>query len=488
MCGFVAAQGDIDIAPLLAALRHRGPDDSGIARFGDTSLGHRRLSIIDIAGGHQPLANEDGTIHIVFNGEIYNYQKLRSMLGGHVFSTRTDTEVILHLYEEKGTDCVLDLDGMFAFAIYDFRNDSLFLARDRLGIKPLYYGMVGDACVFASEIKALVHCDRISEFPPGTRYTTHGGFERYYTLPSSASGIGDEAVCIDTIRELLSAAVKKRMVADVPVGVFLSGGLDSSIIAALMKQYTPDLHSFAVGMEGSSDLVHAREAAAFIGTIHHEYIYTAEEMIRVLPAVMYHLESFDAPLVRSAIPCYFVSRLANSCGVKVVLAGEGADELFSGYNYLKDIAGEILSWELIRITDALHHTNLQRVDRMTMAHSVEARVPFLDIAFLQFVFSIPLAMKAAEGKQEKWLLRQAFRDMLPVSIIERPKLKFSAGAGSMHEIETLAERTISDHVFKKETAALPSRCRTKEELYYYRIFREHFPAKTLGCVGKTEVF
>ncbi|MBI4976900.1 MAG: asparagine synthase B [Spirochaetes bacterium] len=490
MCGIVAATKSRNIDRLLHLIRHRGPDDCGILREPEATLGHRRLSIIDVDGGHQPIANEDGTVSIVFNGEIYNFKQLYASLSEtHTFSTRTDTEVILHLFEEMGASCVEKLDGMFAFAIFDAKTGELFLARDRLGIKPLYSGTKDGTHYFASELKTLAHCDDIAVFPPGHTYSSIHGYAGYFTLPSPAVSHASGEEHIHNIRKFLFNAVEKRMIADVPVGVFLSGGLDSSIIAAIMRTCSREVHSFAVGMKGSDDLANARIAAAHLGTTHHEFVYTSADMEYVLSDVIYYLESYDAPLVRSAIPCYFVSRLAHTHGIKVVLTGEGADELFSGYRYLKDIHDErALEQELVRITYSLHHTNLQRVDRMTMAHGVEARVPFLDIDFLTYVFSIPVHLKAAADKPEKWLLREAFRDLLPAAIIDRPKQKFSAGAGSMHVLETIADDEISTADFEQASSATDYPCRTKEELLYRRIFTSRFPEKTIACIGFTGVF
>jgi len=458
MCGITIQIGSPDSAQLRASMdlmRHRGPDDQGNYASERVALGHRRLSIIDVSTGHQPIFNETGTHCIVLNGEIYNYQTLRTNLESrHTFRTHTDTEVILHLYEDLGKECVHQLSGMFCFAIHD--GNTVFLARDRIGIKPLYYVQQNGNWIFASELKCLQGYSGIREFPPGHTFTPETGFVRYYDLPAAdpLSLSLDEA--FERVRQLLHAAVEKRLVADVPVGVFLSGGLDSSIIAAIMKRYHDELHSFAVGMEGSEDLAAARIVADHLGTTHHEFVYTRDDMLGVLPDVIYHLESFDAPLVRSSIPGYFVSRLARK-HVKVILTGEGSDELFSGYHYLKQIKEQdVLFKELVRITSQLHNTNLQRTDRMTMAHSIEARVPFLDPEVIDFAFRLPMNIRQAhEDRMEKWFLRKAFESYLPESIAWRVKQKFSEGAGSMNVIEEVANDLISDKDFEREKNQAP---------------------------------
>lgn len=489
MCGIVAIQGlhaTDTLVSMMDKISHRGPDEKGIFNAGNISLGHVRLSIVDVAGGHQPIFNEDKSKCIIFNGEIYNHKELRQQLKqSHRFATQTDTEIIMHLYEEEGIDCLKKLDGMFTFALYD--NGKLFLARDRLGIKPLYYGAKNDTTYFASEFKALLHCDTISVFLPGYYYYSGSGFAQYYELPQRKHITADTPSIIKALRTLLGRAVEKRLMADVPVGVFLSGGIDSSIVAAIMRSKIPHLHSFCVGMKGSADLEHAAEVANYLHLDHHDFTYDEHDVMMALPEVIYHLESFNAPLVRSAVPCNFVSRLAKQHGIKVVLTGEGADELFSGYQYLKTMDDErALFNELYRITYNLHNTNLQRVDRLTMAHSVEGRVPFLDLDFLTFVFSIPMALKESSRQQEKWLLREAFKHMLPPSVINRPKQKFSAGAGSMETVKTIVEQNMSDQEFNKEKNGL---VRTKEELYYYDIFKQHFSHPAIPqCIGRTEVF
>ena len=477
MCGIAVIQGRHDepaLNRMLERLNHRGPDDRGTYCLPDASLGQVRLSIIDLETGHQPLVDATAGQAIVYNGEVYNFRALRERLQGtYRFHTRTDTEVILRLYQDRGAQCVEELDGMFAFAIYD--NGKVLLARDRLGIKPLYYGTdVQGGVVFASELKALHACHNLREFPPGNLYDSLTGFRPYYSIPKRQPLARSIEEASGLLRKVLQEAVIKRLVADVPVGVFLSGGLDSSIIAALMREEIPDLHSFAVGMDGAPDLAAAREVARHLGTHHHEYIYTREEMLQLLSSVIYYLESFDMPLVRSAIPGYIVSGLAAK-HVKVILTGEGSDELFSGYHHLKAIdSPEELSRELHAITSRLHNTNLLRTDRMSMAHSIEARVPFLDPSVIAVASSLSMQLlQPSDGQMEKWLLRKAFEGFLPPAIVWRRKQKFSEGAGSMDILRVTAEESISDKAFTEEVNEAPVTIRSKEELLYYRLFCEH---------------
>jgi asparagine synthase (glutamine-hydrolysing) len=482
MCGIAGsyqAAAPEHIQRMVERLRHRGPDGAGTMDTAVGSLGHTRLAILDIAGGHQPLG--DGRAWISFNGEIYNHQELRHRyLGDRALRTRTDTEVILHLYELLGPQCVSLLDGMFAFAIIS--GGELFLARDPLGIKPLYIGARGTTLYFASEIKALAEVtDDIHEFPPGCWCHSAHGETRYYTLGARkppTDAIATEAQAHDTIYATLRTAVSKRLMADVPVGVSLSGGLDSSIVALLAREGLERLDTFAVGIAGSDDLAAARQVAQFLGTRHHELIYTAQDVQAILPEVIYYLESCDPALVRSAVANFFLARLASD-HVKVFLTGEGADELYAGYAYLGAIREPAaLHTELMRITGALHNTNLQRADRMSMAYGLEARVPFLDVESVALALNLPAAWKlCGRGSPEKALLRQAFVDLLPEAIISRPKQKYAAGAGSANIMAAIAGVTISDAVFARERERLRARWNyhlaNKEALYYYNLLR-HF--------------
>jgi len=434
MCGITATWGDVPLSlaeAMAGRIAHRGLDGSGhtaIPEF-NVSLAHRRLSIIDPDGGQQPIADrKDGAV-LIANGMIYNDLALREVFGGSTFTTHSDSESILQVCRHRGSAGVADLDGMFSFVMTT--GDKLIAARDPIGIKPLYIGRRDDAYCFASEIKALSpYVDDIREFPPGHVFDSSRGMSRYYTLPAATDDISDQHEAIRVIQQTLTNAIEKRLRSDVPLGVFLSGGLDSSIIAAVACQYRHGLKSFSVGLDNSPDLIAARRVAEHLGTDHYEYVLSPEEIERDLPQILYHLESFDQDLVRSAVPCYYVSRLAAQ-HVKVVLTGEGADELFAGYDYHKDYEHPgALQEELRRSVLTMHNINLQRVDRMTMAHGLEARVPFLDRTMLDTAFRIPVALKLpAENRIEKWILRKAFEHLLPDDVVWREKSQFDQGSG-----------------------------------------------------------
>ncbi len=480
MCGIAGGFGSPStevVKKMVDLMPWRGPDDRGFWQQEGIVFGHNRLTIIDLDTGRQPLFNEDRSIAVVFNGEIYNYRELRADLEakGHVFSTKTDTEVLVHLYEEMGCNMIQHLDGMFAFVMA--LPDGLFMARDPLGIKPLYLGWSrDDTLYFASELKALFpFCVKVQEFPNGHYYDGRR-FTRYWHLPANGDFLHmalDEVK--DRVRKTLFHAVRKRLVADVPVGVFLSGGLDSSLIAAMAREMVEgELHSFAVGLKGCADLAYSKVVAAHLGTVHHTYEYNPEEVITSLPEVINHLESFDPALVRSAIPTYFVSRLAARY-VKVVLSGEGADEVFGGYAYLRDLDPGLLNKELRNITAALHNTNLQRVDRMTMAHSIEGRVPFLDQAMVKLGLMLSGDLKIRQGS-EKWILRKVAEDYLPQTVAWRKKEKFAHGTGTSNILAAWA--TKNSRVRGQEVS--------HEETVYRKIFRSHFghPAAE-ELVGRT---
>ncbi len=492
MCGIVGSYPAMDCEQLqscLEIIKHRGPDGVRQRNVQGSSLGHTRLAILDVADGNQPM--QMGDYWIVFNGEIYNYRELRNQFGG-VYQSESDTEVILRCYQEKGVDCPTYLDGMFAFAIVD--GNDLFLARDPIGIKPLYLAHHQDRLLFASEIKALLpFTSEIFEFPPGHCWHSRTGFLKYYQfenlrkVQSAHQDHADERT-LDEIRSILLNAVDKRMIADdgIPVGISLSGGLDSSIIAALARQLKDRIDTFAVGMAAGEDLPASKRMAQFLDTNHHIYVYTPEEMLKALPEIIYYLESFDAALVRSAIPNYFLARMASD-HVKVILTGEGADELFAGYEYLRPIKDEqVLQEELWTITNNLHNTNLQRTDRMTMAHGIEGRVPFLDQHLVEKAFKLPAQWKfQSDDRPEKDMLRRSFQGMLPESITWRKKQKFSQGTGSAGILAAHANQMISDSDFVRAQEDMSTLgLRSKEELLYYNIFRDHYgdciPSKVIG--------
>jgi asparagine synthase (glutamine-hydrolysing) len=496
LCGIAGIWGEPDklvLNSMLEEITHRGPDGKGEIFKDEFALGHNRLSIIDIDGGTQPMTNEDKSLTLIFNGEIYNYNEIKKDLNSHEIETDSDSEVILHLFEDEGKDVVKRLDGMFAFAICS--NKDVFIARDPLGIKPLYYGYKNDNLYFSSEIKSLVKATNdINEFPAGHYFTNSQGFKKYYDLPTIPDKFSKDIEKItNNIREKLEDAVIKRLMSDVPLGVFLSGGLDSSLISAIARKNTEGiLHSFAVGTPQSADILHSEEISKYIGTKHHTFKYDIKEVLKILPEVIFHLESFDPALVRSAIPTYFVSRLARE-HVKVVLSGEGADELFGGYHYLKKISNtkEELYRELKNITGNLHNTNLQRADRITMANSIEGRVPFLDIELVEEASKISPELKLffneSDGSLiEKWILRKVSEAYLPQDFVWRKKEKFSIGTGTAEILESYADEAITDNEFSKRNLISDVEIKSKEELLYYKIFKQFYSSSNiLKTIGKS---
>lgn len=492
MCGIAGCIGGGDrqtIEVMLDALPHRGPDDRGIHTYGPYIFGHTRLSIVDVAQGHQPILANDGASGIICNGEIYNFLAIREQLAEkYRFTTHSDSEVILHLFQEKGPACVRDLDGMFAFALY--HGDRFMLARDPVGIKPLYYGFKGDGFYFSSELGAmsLSGVPEVHEFPCGHYYTPEDGFVRYYKVPHPRDfHLTDIDHTAGLIRTSLEHAVRKRLLADrqIHVGSFCSGGLDSSLIAAIAARDIRNLHTFAVGMrdgEGndSDDLIAARLAARHIGAEHHEYLITEDAYYAALPKVIEKLETYDPSLVRCAVPCYFTCKLAARY-VTVVLTGEGADELFAGYHYLKRFAWDRINSESRRLINGVHNINLQRADRMGMLFSLELRVPFFDTDLIELGMKISpsLKIRQEEGRPiEKWILRKAFEgtDYLPKEILWRYKLQYTQGAGCEHLGERLAESEISDGDLERIRAQNPDAViNSKEAAYYFQIFRRRHP-------------
>jgi len=503
MCGIAGCFGMQDtktINRMLDAMPHRGPNDRGIQTYDSTVLGHTRLSIVDVAGGHQPILTNGGRTGIICNGEVYNFADLRQdLVSKYEFETESDTEAILHLFQEKGPQCVEDLDGMFAFAIFD--DDNFMLARDPIGIKPLYYGYVNDNLYFASELGAmtLAGLDEVHEFPAGHYYTPKDGFVQYYEIPQIEDHLlTDIDETCKLIRETFIRAVKKRLLADkeIHVGSFCSGGLDSSLAAAIAADEIPHLHTFVVGMidengDESDDLKASRMVAAHIGSTHHEGIFTEEDYYEALPKVINKLESYDPALVRGAVPCYFTCKTAADY-VTVVLTGEGADEQFTGYHYMKHYPQEHLNAESRRCIGNLHNIDLQRADRMGMYFSLELRVPFLDVAMVDLSTKIPPELKIRESEKvgakiEKWILRKAFEGTgyLPDEILWRYKVQYSQGAGCQDLGERLAEKEISDDEWERLKAENPKAVlNSKEAAYYFKIFRQFHPQDSiLGSIG-----
>lgn len=493
MCGIVAAYGGVDVGEcerMLGLLRHRGPDDWGTVQVGPSWLGHRRLSIVDVEGGHQPLSTGDGALYLVANGEVYNHEEIRLGLTAD-FRSASDNEVALHLVDERGPDALATLRGMYALVVAG--EDGRFVAaRDPVGIKPLYWARRNGAVRFASELRAFPAAWRplVEAFPPGHHWTPDRGLVRFAHLDrpvpvSALSGLPpvppetSPPRVLAAIREVIITAVERRMMADVPVGVFLSGGLDSSLVAAIAARRVgregARLRTFAVGTAGSPDLAAARLVAEHLGTEHHERLYTADEAVAVLPDVVAAIESYEPSLVRSAVPNYLLAERAARC-VKVVLTGEGADELFAGYEYLRTFTDAAdLHTELIRTVAGLHNLNLQRCDRVTMAHSLEARVPFLDLDVIGVGLALPAAWKAAvRGRRmEKHVLREAFADWLPAEIVWREKMQFGDGSGATAALGDRIAATVGDADFAVAQATLAPPPRTREELVYRRIFDDH---------------
>jgi asparagine synthase (glutamine-hydrolysing) len=501
MCGIAGSVGTKDtktVNRMLDALPHRGPNDRGVYINGKGVFGHTRLSIVDVAKGHQPILADGGKRGIICNGEVYNFRKIKETLADkYNFKTQSDSEVILHLYKEKGPSCVKDLDGMFAFALFD--GDDFMMARDPIGIKPLYYGRKNGTLYFTSELGAmsLAGVDEVHEFPAGHYYTLQEGIVPYYQVPKIHDHLlTDIDETSDLIRKTFIDAVKKRLLADpeVPVGSFCSGGLDSSLVAAIAAEEIPHLHTFVVGMKDengdvSDDIKAARIAADHIGSTHHDLIFTEQEYYEALPTVIKKLESYDPSLVRCAVPCYFTCKLAAEY-VTVVLTGEGADELFTGYHYMKHYPMNKLNMEARRCIGNLHNINLQRADRMGMLFSLELRVPFLDEAMVDLSMKIPPELKIREhqgAKIEKWILRKAFEGThyLPEEILWRYKVQYTQGAGCEDLGEKLALKQMSEEEYQQIKEENPkATINSREAAYYFKIFREFHPQDSiLGSIG-----
>jgi asparagine synthase (glutamine-hydrolysing) len=490
---------------MLRRLVHRGPDDEGSARVGDSWIGHRRLSIVDVDGGHQPLATRDGSLLLVGNGEVYNHEQLRGTLADQDLFTRSDNEVALRVVAERGPQALSELHGMFAFLVAG--HDGTFVAaRDPVGIKPLYWARAGDAVRFASEIGAFDDAWRplVEAFPPGHHWTPGTGLQRFAAavpaghrerfVASTEPGDRIPAEILDRVRRALCETVNRQLMGDVPVGVFLSGGLDSSLVAAIaadaLRARGERLQTFAVGLERSPDLLAAREVARFLDTDHRERIYSAEDALDVLPTVVATIESYDASLVRSAVANYLLAEMTAE-HVKVVLTGEGADEIFAGYEYLRDFEDEHeLHAELERTIEGLHSLNLQRADRVTMAHGLEARVPFLELDLIALGLALPPVWKVAgPGQPEKRLLREAFDGWLPESLLWRAKSQFGDGSGMASVLRERMEQSVSDEEYLAERDTVKPALRSREELAYHRIFARHLPgvrpSATIGQFATT---
>ncbi len=481
---------------MLPAIAHRGPDGTGAEQVGTTWLGHTRLAIVDLVGGAQPMTGgrHDGDHRdgwwVVANGEVYNHKRLREQLVGP-FRTRSDSEVILHALAELGAERAHELFGMYAFCLAH-PDGRVVLGRDPLGIKPLYWAQVDDRVIAASELGAFAAELRpyVEEFPPGHVWTPETGVRPLVDLRHDPLGgdvgigstYGSREQATTAVREVVVEAVRERMMADVPLGVFLSGGLDSSIVAAIMaREARPGatVRSFAAGTEGSADLAAARVVAEHLGLEHHERVYTDDEVVAVLPAVVRATESYEPSLIRSAVPNYLLSELA-ARHVKVVLTGEGADELFAGYHHLRGLDEEQLAAAIADGIGVLHHLNLQRADRVSMAFGLEARVPFLARQVIEVAQRVPVAWKLLgedghEHAQEKALLREAFAGWLPEQILWRRKEQFGDGSGTTDVMARRGESMVPEDDWASVSLPGLPPARTREELGYQRIFADHLP-------------
>ncbi|KAM7256699.1 hypothetical protein ACFE04_012440 [Oxalis oulophora] len=504
MCGILALLGcsqskRVRVLELSRRLKHRGPDWSGLYENGDFYLSHQRLAVIDPASGDQPLFNEDKSVVVTVNGEIYNHEHLKKNLPNHKFRTGSDCEVIAHLYEEYGEDFVHMLDGMFSFVLLDTRDNTFIVARDAIGITSLYIGWGLDGSVLiSSELKGLNDdCEHFEFFPPGHIYSSKSnGFRRWYnpkwfdeTIPSTPY---DPIV----LRRALENAVIKRLMTDVPFGVLLSGGLDSSLVASITarylagtkaaKQWGPQLHSFCVGLEGSPDLKAAREVADYLGTVHHEFHFTVQDGIDAIEDVIYHVETYDVTTIRASTPMFLMSRKIKSLGVKMVLSGEGSDEVFGGYLYFHKAPNkEEFHHETCRKIKALHQYDCLRANKSTSAWGLEARIPFLDKEFMDVAMAIDpewKMIKPEQGRIEKWVLRKAFDDdehpYLPKHILYRQKEQFSDGVGYswIDGLKAHAAKNVTDKMMKNAGHIFRHNTPTSKEGYYYRmIFEQFFP-------------
>lgn len=516
MCGFIAlfsANNNAShlreqVLDMSKKLRHRGPDWSGVFACDQAILAHERLAIVDPASGGQPLFSPDRKVALAVNGEIYNHRSIRKQFEGHYdYQTESDCEVILSLYAKKGKHFLEDLNGIFAFALYDSDTNTYLIARDHVGIIPLYMGWDQHGHFYvASELKALEGiCKQIQEFPPGHLLYSPDGpeLQQWYTREWTAyDAVRDQDSDMEALRNALEHAVERQLMSDVPYGVLLSGGLDSSIIAAIAKKYAPrrietgsiseawwpQLHSFAVGLKGSPDLVAARKMADYLKTVHHEIHFTIHEGLDAIRDVIYHLETYDVTTVRASTPMYLMARVIKSMGIKMVLSGEGSDELFGGYLYFhKAPNAQAFHEETVRKLSRLHLYDCLRANKSLAAWGVEGRVPFLDKVFMDVAMRLnPEDKRPVDGRIEKWILRKAFEDILPPEIAWRQKEQFSDGVGYswIDTLKDLTAKSVSDEALANAKYRFPIHPPMSKEEYYYRtIFSSHFPSDAAAaCV------
>lgn len=480
-------------------MRHRGPDWSGIYAGEKAILAHERLAIVDIEHGAQPLYSQDGNLVLAVNGEIYNHKQLKAELGDkYSYQTNSDCEVILALYQEYGCDFLDKLNGIFAFVLYDKTTESYLIGRDHMGIIPLYSGHDSTGNLYiASEMKALMPvCKTVAEFQPGQYYFSQDEHPvtYYHREWRDFAAVQDNPASVDELRSALEAAVKRQLMSDVPYGVLLSGGLDSSVISAITQTYAkhrienddksdawwPQLHSFAVGLEGAPDLIAAKKVADAIGTIHHEIHFTFQEGLDAIKEVIYHLETYDVTTIRAATPMYLMARKIKAMGIKMVLSGEGADELFGGYLYFhKAPNAQAFHEELVRKLDKLHLFDCLRANKAMAAWGLEARVPFLDKEFMDVAMRInPQAKMSKDGRMEKHILRQAFEHKLPKEVVWRQKEQFSDGVGYswIDGLKEQAAANVDDLQLANAKFRFPYNTPETKEAYFYRCFFEEFYA------------
>lgn len=510
MCGFIgifdspsdAKKTREKALKMSSKIRHRGPDWSGVYSGPRCTLAHERLAIVDPLSGGQPLYSPDGKVVLAVNGEIYNHRAIREAFKGrYEFQTGSDCEVILALYREKGVDFLEDLSGIFAFALYDIEQDRFLIARDPIGVIPLYIGYDADGTVYvASELKGLEgFCERYEPFLPGHCYDSRERkMRRWWTRDwFEYDAVKDGDADPSLVKEALEASVKRQLMSDVPYGVLLSGGLDSSVISAIACKYAsrrietedqskawwPQLHSFAVGLKGAPDLEKARLVAEHLGTVHHEVNYTVQEGLDALRDVIYHIETYDVTTVRASTPMYLLARFIRSMGIKMVLSGEGADEIFGGYLYFhKAPDGKAFHEETVRKLGKLHMYDCLRANKSLAAWGVEGRVPFLDKEFLDVAMSLNPEAKMCPGKEiEKKIVREAFSDMLPESVAWRQKEQFSDGVGYswIDSLKAMTAAAVTDEQMLHAAERFPIHTPMNKEEYYYRsIFSELFPSNS----------
>lgn len=508
MCGIVCAfdlkESPETLRPQLLEMskkiRHRGPDWSGIYSDKKVIMSHERLAIVDPASGQQPLFSEDKKLVLAANGEIYNHRELRKQFEGtYNFQTASDCEVILALYKEKGVDFLDELNGIFGFALYDVEKDEYFIARDHVGIIPLYIGWDQNGTFYvASELKALEGtCTKIELFPPGHYMSSKDGqFVKWYHREwRDYEAVKENQTSIAEVKKALEDAVHRQLMSDVPYGVLLSGGLDSSVTSAIAKKYAqkriesddkseawyPQLHSFSVGLEGSPDLAAAKKVADHIGTIHHEIKFTIQEGLDAIKDVIYNIETYDITTIRSSTPMYLMARVIKSMGIKMVLSGEGADEIFGGYLYFhKAPNAEEFHEETVRKLEKLHMYDCLRANKSLMAWGIEGRVPFLDKEFIDVAMRLNPKDKMINGERmEKWIIRKAFEDLLPESVAWRQKEQFSDGVGYdwIDTLKEVVDKEVTDEQLANAKFRFPIQTpQNKEEFYYRAIFEGHFPS------------